>query len=347
MTFIRSVPELADFLTQQGTSLEECGLEYLATWEHPFPLRIPYFYAKLIDWKNPQDPLRRIAVPSKEEEQVQAYELADPIGDGQREAVPGLIHRYPDRCLLLLTTFCHIHCRFCFRREVVSRVRPVDFVKIREYLQKHQEVTEVIFSGGDPFTYPLAFLRSLREQLGTVEHIKIWRFHTRIPAIDPESITDAWLRELFAFPGQKVVVVHIDHPREITPEMIGLIQKLRAKDCLVLSPTVLLKGVNNDRETLAELFKGLASIGIKPYYLHHPDRAQGTHHFRVSITEGKALYQSLRGQITGIALPEYILDLPGGYGKVPISWLQQKDERTYVAHTFEGKRIEYTDFAEA
>jgi len=353
MSILRSLPELEAFLQSQSLSLAECGLEYLRLSTNPFPLRIPEHYARLIDWRDLSDPLKLIVIPQPEEQQVTEYELADPIGDAAHEAVPGLIHRYPDRVLLLLTTYCHIHCRFCFRREVVGRVRPIDFVKIREYLSEHPEVSEVIFSGGDPFTYPVGFLRSLQEQLSGLEHVKIWRFHTRIPATDPEAINNKWLDVMERFPGQKVVVLHVDHPREVSAETVSLIQKLQVRGCVLLSQTVLLKGVNNSRETLIELFRTLMQHGVKPYYLHHLDQARGTSHYRLSIEKGLALFQSLRGHLSGICLPEYVLDLPGGYGKIPVSWLERganrendtDNHRNYFAHTFEGKTVKYVDHA--
>jgi len=345
MSILRSLPELEAFLQSQDLSLADCGLEYLRTNPNPFPLRIPEHYARLIDWRDLDDPLKLMVVPQPEENAVAEYELADPIGDAVHEAVPGLIHRYPDRCLLLLTTYCHIHCRFCFRREVVGRVRPIDFVKIREYLAEHTEVSEVIFSGGDPFTYPVGFLHSLQEQLSGLEHIKVWRFHTRIPATDPETINNKWLDVMDGFPGQKIVVLHVDHPREISSETVGLIQKLRERGNVLLSQTVLLKGVNNSRETLTDLFRSLMQHGVKPYYLHHLDRAQGTHHYRLGIEEGLALFQSLRGHLSGICLPEYVLDLPGGFGKIPVAWLKKLDEKTFLATTFEGKTVKYIDYA--
>lgn len=345
MSVLRTVSDLENYLLSQNLSLETCHLAYLNNLRIGFPLRIPRFYADLIDWENHNDPLKLLVLPSMQETTVQPYELADPIGDGEREAVPGLIHRYPDRALLLLTTYCHIHCRFCFRREVVGKVRPTDFVKIREYLAEHTEVQEIIFSGGDPFTYPMGFLRSLQQELSTLDHIKIWRFHTRIPATDPGSVSKEWLEVFSSFPGQKVVVTHVDHEREVTPQMITLIRRLQELHTVLLSQTVLLKNVNNTRESLEGLFRKLIQNGIKPYYLHHLDRAQGTSHFRVSIEEGQQLYRSLRGHLTGMALPEYILDLPGGMGKIPVSWLKRIDEKTYEAITFEARRVEYIDYA--
>jgi lysine 2,3-aminomutase len=310
-----------------------------------FPLRIPYYYADLIDWKNPHDPLRLMAMPREIEKNVAAYELADPIGDQDREVVPGLIHRYPDRCLLLLTSHCKIHCRFCFRREVVGKVRPVQFAAIREYLTMHKEIHEVIFSGGDPGTFPPAFLDNIRRQLSDIRHIQCWRFHTRIPVADPSCITDEWLAVLDRFRGKKVVVIHTNHPAELTSQVRCLVNKMLQKNILVVSQTVLLKNVNDDVPTLKIFFRQLVDFGIKPYYLHHLDQARGTSHFRISIAEGKNIFKALRGSLSSICMPEYVLDLPRGMGKIPVMWLEKITNTQYRAQTFEGITVTYTDQA--
>jgi lysine 2,3-aminomutase len=336
---IRNLDELGVYLQSIGTTLEECGLAYLAGIPNlPLSLKIPYFYAKLINWLDPEHPLRKMVVPEPEEAIVEAYELADPIGDGEREVVPGLIHRYKDRVLLLLTMYCLIHCRFCFRSEVVGKKRDKDLGEIEEYLRQHLEVAEIIFSGGDPFTFELGFLQKLVELLAPLEHIKRWRWHTRVPATDPEAISEEFLEVLFGLQAeniQQVVVIHINHPRELTPETIQVIKKLREKGIVVLTQTVLLKGVNDNKETLRELFVGLVDSGAKPYYLHHLDQAKGTHHFRLSIQEGVELYRSLRGPIPGYALPEYVVDIPG-MGKVPVRDLEHVGNGWYLAHTANG-----------
>ncbi len=343
---LRSIEELEHFLAKQNLQWDGCFLPPKNELALAFPLRIPEHYARLIDWRNPNDPLRLIVIPQSAEKHVRDYELTDPIGDEAHEVVPGLIHRYPDRALLLLTSHCLVHCRFCFRREVVGKVRPVQFARIVEYLQKHPEIREIIFSGGDPFTFPVGFLSSMIHFLSPIRHIRVWRFHTRVPAVDPESMSQEWLDTLKQISHVKLIVVmHIDHPREITPETVTLLEKLHQAGCLVLSQTVLLKGVNDSAETLTQLFRGLINAGVKPYYLHHLDQVVGTHHFRLSIEEGKALYQSLRGHISGVCLPEYVLDLPGGHGKIPISWLEKVGPETYRATTYRGQKIEYVDHA--
>ncbi|MDQ3009067.1 MAG: KamA family radical SAM protein [bacterium] len=346
---MRSVAELEHYLLSKKLSLEQCALTYLRTLpEVSLSLRIPTAYADLINWTDINDPLRKIVVPSEAEMTIQPYEVLDPIGDAAREVVPGLIHRYPDRVLLLLTSYCLVHCRFCFRKEVVGKVRPVAFTAMRQYLTQHTEVRELIFSGGDPFTFPVGFLESMIEHFSSLKHVTTWRFHTRIPAVDPQAVTEEFLHILGSIEkmGIKVIVViHIDHPRELTSNVQSLITKLREQRILVLSQTVLLREVNDSAETLLDLFRKLTLSGVMPYYLHHLDQAPGTHHFRVSIEQGKRLFQSLRGQTAGYALPEYVLDLPGGQGKVPVMWLKKIGESQYQVTNFEGKTITYHDHA--
>ncbi len=344
---IRSAADLASYLDDRGISWAAAHLPTPEQLDERFPIRIPRHYADLIDWKDPNDPLRPLVLPDQPET-PQPYELADPIGDHEKEVVPGLIHRYPDRALLLLTSYCLVHCRFCFRKEVVGKVRPVDFEAITEYLQQHPEITEIIFSGGDPLTFPLGFLATLGKQLTPIKHIKVWRFHTRVPAVDPRTITQAWMDTLATICHthhiKPVMVIHINHPRELSAATKIWIKTALDKHILLLSQTVMLKNCNDDTEILSTLFKSLLSSGVKPYYLHHLDRAMGTHQFRISIEAGKKLYQSLRGNLSTIALPDYVLDLPGGYGKIPVMWLRQIDSTTYEAHTFEGKTITYVDY---
>ncbi len=184
---------------------------------------------------------------------------------------------------------------------------------------------------------------------GELTHITTWRFHTRAPSTDPSALSDEWLAQLLDLKknmGKKVVIViHVNHVRELTPEFLLLVERLQNIGCLVLSQTVLLKGVNADAYTLTELFRSLVAGNVTPFYLHHLDQVYGSDHFRVSIETGKKIFQSLRGNVSGICLPEYMLDLPGGYGKVPVMWLERIDQKTYQATTFDGQIIEYIDHA--
>jgi lysine 2,3-aminomutase len=346
---ITSLEQLSAYLERQGIAPENCELPLLAKKTTGFPLRFSEYYAGLIDWEDATDPLRKIVLPSANEAQFEPYELLDPIGDQVHEKVPGLIHRYPDRCLLLLTTHCHIHCRFCFRREVVGTARAVNLHAIHQYLSEHREVREVIFSGGDPFTMPSTFLERVLDHILSIENITTIRFHTRVPAADPDSISDDFFSALERVAQEKVkrlvIVLHVDHAREVTTAFRRVIDRLRPAEggALLLSQSVLLRGVNATTQELAELYTALVNAGIAPYYLHHPDQAVGTSHFRVSIEEGKSLMRSLRNTVSAICLPEYVLDLPGGFGKIPVFWLKSLGKGVYRGRTFAGKFVEYAD----
>jgi len=279
------------------------------------------------------------------EDSVQDYELADPIGDEAHEVAPGLIHRYPDRALLLVTNQCYIRCRFCFRKERLRKKNNFDLPQTATYLQQHPQIQEIIFSGGDPLTLTLQEWETIYTALIKIKHVKIWRIHTRIPIVNPGAVSQSYLSFLKKISQNKklVIVLHVNHPRELTPVNQKLINQLLELKIMLLSQGVLLKGVNDDPQVLTTLFRQLVLSGIKPYYLHHLDKAPGTHQFRVSVEEGKKIYQSLRGNLSGICIPEYVLDLPGGYGKVPVMWLEKISHKKYKATNFRGEKIVYID----
>ena len=337
---------LKEYVQNHGWDWRECGLEYLDTLENvteQFPLRISTYYASLINWIDPQDPLRLIAIPQAAELQIAANELADPIGDGAHEVVPGLVHRYSDRVLLVLTTQCRIHCRFCFRRSVVGKRREKDEERILQYIAAHPEIEEVIFSGGDPLTLAPDTLQALLQRLSAIEHIARIRFHTRIPVVDPEYITTEMLQVFSSTSKQIIIVLHCNHSKELTLPLKNVIKRLQSLGLLVLSQTVFLNGVNASVADLSALFTGLMSCGVKPYYLHHLDQARGTAHFRISIAEGLHIYDELKKLLSPICLPTYVLDLPGGYGKVPVTSLSEITHGTYHASTIRGETMVYRD----
>ena len=341
---IRTVSDLESYLQEHSLTWDEAGLPLPQLMEKHFSLLLPRFYADLIDWKNSLDPLRRMVIPEESEQKTEKYELIDPIGDHTHEPVPGLIHRYPDRCLLLLTTHCSVHCRFCFRRDVIGTPLPMDIEGIEKYLQTHEEIHEVIFTGGDPATLPPAFLRAMTDRLFKIVHIDTYRFHTRSLVVNPHCVGDEWFAQLGRLQGKKkIVVLHVNHPREVTPELRQLVHTLRDMNVRVLSQSVLLKGINDSAEILRELFITLSAADILPYYLHHLDKARGTHHFRLSIEQGKKLFSAVRGTISGHSLPEYVVDLPGGDGKVPVMWLRRHQVGVYEVENYEGKTIQYID----
>lgn len=338
--FVFSVAQLKEYLTSKRWDMSR--MEKMGAWpEHGFNLLIPKYYIDLIDWYDEEDPLRKMVMTSNLEQEIQEYEESDPVGDESHSPVPGIIHRYPDRCLLMLTNACAVHCRFCFRKNLLHSNIAL-YQKCMDYLTEHTELWEVILSGGDPFTFTDVFMEKVIRDIRAIPHLKMIRFHTRTPAVYPQRVKDRFLEAI----GQAMpytIIIHINHPREITAEFIQSVSKLRSTGALLLSQTVLMKGINDNAKVLEMLFKGLMEIGIKPYYLHHLDAAAGTHHFRTSVEQGKKLMHELRGHIPGTCIPEYVIDTPGGYGKIPVFWFQHTGEKTYEATSFEGKKIVYTD----
>lgn len=344
INYLASVDALQTYLASKQLSWEECNLPNKVQCRSLFALRIPVAYAELINWRDPLDPLRAMVMPTVQEQAIEPYELADPIGDHTHEPVPGLIHRYPDRCLLLCTTYCGVHCRFCFRREVIGKPRAFDVKACEAYLREHKEIKEVIFSGGDPLTFPIAFLQSMLTMLSSINSVHVIRFHTRLAVMDPSVLSSDWIAAVTSDSSRRVVVVlHCNHAREITPELSLRVLRLQQAGITVLSQSVLLKGVNDSTDALRELCWNLVQNRIIPYYLHHLDYAKGTHHFRVSVPRGQELYASLRGTLPGYCIPEYVVDLPGGDGKFPVMQLKQIGPQQYRAQSWDKRDVLYTD----
>ncbi|TCT04650.1 lysine-2,3-aminomutase-like protein [Aquabacter spiritensis] len=272
----------------------------------------------------PGDALARQFVPDPAELETTSQESADPIGDVAHSPVPGIVHRYPDRALLKLVSVCAVYCRFCFRREMVGPGRetalsPDALEAAFAYLAAHPEIWEVILTGGDPLMLAPRRMRDVLARLAELGHVRIARFHTRIPIAAPERVDAAMVEALKVEGLTSYVVIHANHAAELGPEARIAIARLVDAGIPVLSQSVLLRGVNDTPETLADLFRALVECRVKPYYLHHPDFAPGTAHFRLSITEGQDLMRALRGRLSGLCLPTYVLDIPGGYGKVPLT----------------------------
>jgi len=279
--------------------------------------------AALIDPRAPDDPIARQFVPSLGELVEAPRERADPIGDHVHEKLPGLVHRYPDRVLLKVTHACPVYCRFCFRREMVGPGGPPPMTgealaQVVDYIRARPEIFEVILTGGDPLVLSPRRVAEITMALAEVGHVRVLRWHSRVPVVDPGRITDEMTKALTATEQAVYVGIHANHPRELTPEARGAVARLRRAGIVLLSQTVLLKGVNDDAATLEALFREFVALGVKPYYLHHADLAPGTAHFRTTIAEGQAIMRDLRGRVSGLAQPTYVLDVPGGHGKVPV-----------------------------
>lgn len=286
-------------------------------------------------------------VPDARELDHRPEQLADPIGDDVHRVGKGLTHRYPDRAILHATQTCEVYCRFCFRREKVGEegiLPEADLAQALAYLHATPEVREVILTGGDPLTLSPRRLKSLFARLSEISHLDAIRIHSRIPVVAPEKITDDLL-DAFDIPQAVWLVLHTNHASELTPNALAALRRLGAAGIPLLSQTVLLKGVNADPQTLETLFRALIRNRVKPYYLHHCDLAPGTHHFRTTIAEGQAIMAALRGRLSGTALPTYVLDIPGGYGKVPIGpeYLEQTSQGQWRVTDPNGGHHTYTD----
>ena len=268
---------------------------------------------------SPDDPVARQFIPTAAERRTGPDDMADPIGDRVHEAAPGLTHRYPDRVILALTQTCEVYCRFCFRRETVGATGPLpegDLAQALAYIASTPAIREVILTGGDPLSLSPRRLGAVMDRLAEVPHVDLIRLHTRVPVVAPERIDAAMLAALDR--PQTWIVIHTNHGRELTPAALQALARLNRAGIPLLSQTVLLKGVNDSVEALEALFRALLRARVKPYYLHHCDMARGAGHFRTTIAEGQALMAALRGRVPGTALPAYVLDIPGGHGKVPI-----------------------------
>jgi lysine 2,3-aminomutase len=298
-----------------------------------------------MDVTDPSDPVAKQYLPSVAELETTPDELADPIGDDVHAPVKGIVHRYPDRVLLKPVHVCAVYCRFCFRREKVGpgseALSAEELQKAIAYIRNTQQIWEVIVTGGDPFVLSPRRLGEIVAALNEIPHVQVIRFHTRVPVAEPSRVTD----ELVAALGSEkavYVVLHANHARELTGKVRDAAQKFIRAGIPLLSQSTLLRGVNDKPETLEELFRRLTAMKIKPYYLHHPDLAPGTAHFRLPLSEGREIVAALQGKMSGIAQPHYMLDIPGGFGKVPAGkgWIEEADGE-YLVTDFRGGRHKY------
>lgn len=285
-----------------------------------YAVAVPAHLANLIDPADLDDPIARQFVPDVRELETAPEELSDPIGDEAFSPVRGVTHRYPDRALLKPLLVCPVYCRFCFRREVVGPqggvLTEAELDAALAYIASRPEIWEVILTGGDPLALSNRRLAHLVSRLDAIGHVEVIRIHTRVPVAEPDRVTNGLAAALSA-DKPVYVVLHCNHPRELTDSAVVACRRLIGAGIPLLSQTVLLRGVNDDVGTLETLMRALVRHRIKPYYLHHPDRAPGTAHFRLSIGEGQALVRALRGRVSGLCQPTYVLDIPGGHGKVP------------------------------
>jgi lysine 2,3-aminomutase len=286
-----------------------------------YDYRMTPYLAALLHGRGADDPLTLQFSPDERELQALPHETSDPIGDIPFSPVRGIVHRYPDRVLLKAAHSCPVYCRFCFRRDMIGShgeaLQGAELDAAIDYVRAHPEVWEVILTGGDPLTLSARRLADILGKLASIEHLGVIRIHTRVPVVAPDSLDSAYVA-MFVQAKPIYLAVHVNHADEITEPVSAALARLSACGVVLLAQTVLLKGVNDDAPVLDALFRKLVRHKVRPYYLHHPDLAPGTSHFRVPIETGQALMRSLRGRLSGLCLPTYVLDIPGGFGKVPI-----------------------------
>ena len=311
-----------------------------------FKMAITPYYASLIHPDQPESPIKKQAVPSIRELHVEPCDMADPLCEDQYSPTPGLVHRYPDRVLFLLTHKCSMYCRHCTRRRMVGcedfSLGQEELDGAFDYIEHHTEVRDVLLSGGDPLILSDEWLEKIIRRLRTIPHVEIIRIGTRTPVVLPMRITDHLLAMLKQY--QPIWInTHFNHPDEITPDSARACGKIADAGIPLGNQSVLLRGVNDRADTLKRLFTGLVQIRVRPYYLYQCDLSKGIGHFRTPVAEGMELMKQIRGFISGFAVPEYVIDLPGGGGKTPASfdYIVRMDEKGAVLRNFEGKEFFY------
>jgi lysine 2,3-aminomutase len=320
MTSARKTLRRPDELIAAGLVAPERRAEIEAVAER-YALALTRDVVEIIDPADPRDPIARQFIPDGAELEARVEELRDPIGDDAHSPVAGIVHRYPDRVLLKPVDVCAVYCRFCFRRETVGQGHPLtrdQLAAALDYIGTHRDIWEVILSGGDPLMLSPRRLADIVKALAKMPHVKIIRVHTRVPVVEPARVTPTLVRALKARGKATYVVLHANHARELTPAARSACARLVDAGVPMLSQSVLLRGVNDDAATLGALLRTLVECRIKPYYLHHGDLAPGTAHWRTSLDAGQALMRALRGRLSGLCQPTYVLDIPGGHGKSPV-----------------------------
>jgi len=313
------------------------------------PLAITPYYASLLEPKDPLQPLRRTVVPATAEYCRTKGEAEDPLGEEDDTPVPGVVHRYPDRALLLVTGFCSTFCRYCTRSRMVGNSDEYRFNEKRweeaiAYIERTPTVRDVLLSGGDPLTLPDRSLEWILSRLRRISHVEFLRIGTKVPVVLPQRITPSLTQMLKRY-HPLWVSIHFTHPEELTPEVVQACNRLADAGVPLGSQTVLLAGVNDDVETMKRLVHGLLKMRVRPYYLYQCDPIPGSSHFRTSVEKGIEIIQGLRGFTTGYAVPTYVIDSPGGGGKIPLlpEHIVGKDGDDLLLRNYQGKVYRYPD----
>jgi len=340
---VRSVRQLRNLLTFSPEELEAIG-----ELEGQYKLAIPPYYFSLINPDDPHDPIRLQSVTSPLESETSGYELEDPLEEDKDSPVPGLTHRYPDRALLVTTHVCTMYCRFCTRKRATMVRGGWDAIsrndeRMIEYVRAHPEIRDVIVSGGDPLTLPAPKLKFFLDNLAAIPHVDVIRIGTRVPVTLPQKLYDPELIKLLASAEKVWIQTHFNHPREVTPEAAKVCKALLKAGMPVNNHIVLLKGVNDTLETMRNLLRALLRIKVRPYYLFHCDPVIGAGHFRTSVWKGLEIMEGLRGHMSGLGIPTYVVDSPHGGGKIPLmpNYLVSASDDAVVLRNYEGMLVRY------
>ncbi|MGV8139875.1 MAG: KamA family radical SAM protein [Mangrovibacterium sp.] len=336
-------------LSQLSSIVELSGTEkqvLLSPGVH-LPLRITPYYASLLSDPVNGYAIRKAMVPGVQELHLAPGEQTDPLNEEANTPVPHLVHRYPDRVLFLATGFCSAYCRYCTRTHMVAKEK-VHFNRnwepAIEYIRQHTEVRDVLISGGDPLTMPEKMLRNLLTELRGISHVELLRIGTKVPVVLPQRITNSLTRLLKQF-HPLMISIHFTHPAELTPETAEACIRLADAGIPLGSQTVLLNGINDDVDVMKKLMQGLLKIRVRPYYLYQCDPIPGSSHFRTPVSKGIEIIQGLRGFTSGYAVPNYVIDTPGGGGKIPLlpDYFQGKENGNVILKNYEGKTFYYPD----
>jgi lysine 2,3-aminomutase len=308
----------------------------------------PYYF-NLIDREDPECPIRKQVIPRSDEMVASPEELLDPVGEEGSMAVDGLVHRYPDRCLFLVTSVCAAYCRYCTRSRLVSNAQGYDFHPNFEnaltYIEEHEEIRDVLLSGGDPLLLSDTKLDYLLGRLRAIKHVEFIRIGSRIPVFMPQRVTPG-LEDVLRKHGPVWMSIHVNHPRECTEELYEATEKLTMAGVPLGNQSVLLRGINDDLETMTSLVHRLLMMRVRPYYLYQCDLITGSRHFRADLKKGIEIMKGLRGHSTGYAVPQFVIDAPGGGGKVPINpeYVKEITDSEIIMRNFEGGEYRYPLF---
>jgi len=330
-------------------NLSEDERESLNSGNGSLPFAITPYYASLLDRDDPMHPIRRCVVPVTSEQKRSFGESDDPLGEESQSPVPGLIHRYPDRVLFLATTVCSVYCRYCTRSRIVGSHERQPFcsehwAQAIEYIKRNPAIRDVLISGGDPLTLSNEKLEYLLASLRHIPHVELLRIGTKVPVVLPQRITLSLVKMLKKY-HPLWISIHFTHPEEITPEVAEATGRLADAGIPLGSQTVLLKGINDDVRTMTELVHGLLKIRVRPYYLYQCDPISGSSHFRTSVEKGIEVIRGLRGHTSGYAVPQYVIDAPGGGGKIPVNpqYVIGREGDFLIMRNYEGLIFRYPD----